>query len=292
MSEHSREEQNKATFSPQVQGSEKEKDLDRQNLGVNKANSVFQVPAESVILPSKGQVYLPDHPLCNEDSVDIKCMTAEEEDLLTSEALFKNGTVLTKLMESCILNKLVDPDSLLTGDRNAILISLRVTGYGPEYSAKINCPACSEAFKEEFSLNNLPIKPLGATPLQPNTNIFDFTLPRSGATVHFRLLTGADEAEISKIKKQRKKVVKSIDNVVTTRLTKSIVSINGENDRQKIAYAVKNMSAGDSRALRSYIDKIEPGVIMKQSVDCPHCLEESEVTVPLGLDFFWPDTNS
>jgi hypothetical protein len=249
----------------------------------------FDIPVESVTLPSRGLAYAPDHPLCNEDSVEIKCMTAKEEDLLTSRALIKNGTVISQLLRSCILNKTVDPDDMLVGDRNAVLIAIRVTGYGSEYAVKIGCPSCSEEYDNEFSLSGLKVKPLTGTPATPNANLFEYTLPLSGLKIHFKLLTGRDELEISKVSDKKKKLQTQIDNSITSRLLYSIVSVGGETDRNKIAKVVNNMRAGDSRALRKHIDSIEPGVEMRQSSTCPHCNEESEVNVPLGITFFWPD---
>jgi hypothetical protein len=249
----------------------------------------FDVPVESVTLPSNGLVYASDHALCNEPTVEIKCMTAKEEDLLTSRALIKNGTVISQLLRSCILNKTLDPDDMLIGDRNAVLIAIRVTGYGSEYRAKVECPNCNEEFENDFSLVGLKIKPLTVSPLQPNTNLFEYTLPLSGLKVHFKLLTGKDEAELSKMNERKKKLQTQIDNSVTSRLFYSIVSVNGETDRNKISKIVNNLRAGDSRALRKHIDNIEPGVDMKQAVACPHCNDETEVTVPLGISFFWPD---
>ena len=249
----------------------------------------FNVPVETVTLPSQGLVYPLGHPLSNEKQVDIKCMTAKEEDLLTSRALIKNGTVISQLLRSCILNKSVDPDDMLVGDRNAVLIAIRITGYGAEYKAKIECPQCGEDYENEFSLSQLRVKPLTAQSAAPNENLFDFTLPGTGQRVQIRLLTGRDEAEISKISERKKKLQSQIDNNVTARLFSSIVSLNGETDKNKISQAVNNMRASDSRALRRFIDDIEPGVQMKQTVSCPHCVEESEVNVPLGISFFWPD---
>jgi len=250
----------------------------------------FEIPVETVPLPSKGVLYGLGHPLSNEEHVEIKCMTAKEEDLLTSRALIKNGTVISKLLQSCMLNKIIDPDDLLTGDRNAILIAIRVTGYGSDYGVKIDCPECNEQFENEFSLNSLEIKNLGAQPLQPNMNLFSFTLPITKKEVHFKLLTGRDEAELLEIEKRRKKIGQQVEASVTGRLSKCIVSIGGVSDGTKLARQVANMPAGDSRALRKYIDDIEPSVEMKQWVTCPSCGEQSEVNIPLGISFFWPDT--
>lgn len=249
----------------------------------------FDIPVESVSLPSKGRLYALDHPLANETEVEIRCMTAREEDLLTSRALIKNGTVMSKLLESCLMNKTIDPEDMLTGDRNALLIAIRVTGYGPEYTAKISCPECSEEHEQEFTLNNLKIRDLGAKPVQPNINLFEYTLPLSGLQVQFKLLTGKDESELSKIAERTKKMKSQVEKTVTSRLLYSIVAINGETDKQKIANVVNNMRAGDARALRKYMGDIEPDVDMKQWSSCPSCGEESEVQIPLGISFFWPD---
>lgn len=250
----------------------------------------FDVPVESVILPSEGKLYPHDHMLSGEKFVDIKCMTAREEDLLTSRALLKSGTVISKLLQSCLINKAVDPDMLLVGDRNAILIAIRVTGYGSDYKVRISCPSCDEQFDNDFSLSLLQINPLGAEPIEPGMNLFKYVLPLSKIPVEFKLLTGKDEKDISE-ETDKKKKIGSQETVVTSRLFYSIVSINGDKDRGKIRRFVSTMRAGDARSLRQYIDKIEPDVIMKQPAKCPHCYEESEVNMPLGASFFWPDSS-
>jgi len=262
----------------------------KQKLNKLSEQAGYEIPVTDVTLPSKGKIYSLDHPLCNEESVEIKCLTAKEEDIMTSPALIKNGTVLTRMLHSVLLNKMVDPDSLLVGDKNALLIAARITGYGANYTVELECPACKEKYKEEFSLNGLKIKPLGAEPLQENMNLFDFVLPISGHKVNFKLLTSADEAEISKVNERLKKATgKQSDSTVTLRLKYSVVSINGEQDRSKINSMVENMIAGDARALRKYINQISPNIDMKKWTTCKSCSEESEVEVPLGVSFFWPD---
>lgn len=248
----------------------------------------YQVPVELVTLPSRGSIYPVGHPLCGEQTVEIKAMTAKEEDILTSRALYKNGTLITQLIKSCVLNKTIDPDEMLAGDRNAIMIGIRVTGYGPEYTVEVTCPECAKDFKNNFSLAGLILKPLTAMPLQPNTNLFGYRLP-SGGEVVFKLLTGKDESEVGKVMEAKKKVGGAVEAGVTSRLFQSIVSLNGETDRAKLAVMIQNMRALDARALRKYIDDIEPGVDMTQKIVCPACDAESEVVMPLGMNFFWPD---
>lgn len=261
----------------------------QQQLPPQQQSARDQIPVDIVALPSKGLAYSLDHPLCNAAETEIRCMTAREEDILTSRALIKNGTVMTKLLEACMMNKMVDPEDLLLGDRNALLIAVRVTGYGPAYSAKVMCPECRSESEQEFVMNALKIKPLGAKPAQPNTNLFEYKLPMSRATVHFKLMTGRDDSELTKTASRRKKLKTEIDNIVTDKLIHTILSVNGNPDKGEIVKFVQQMTAGDARSLRSYMNKIEPDIDMRQWYSCPSCGEEVEVEIPLGISFFWPD---
>lgn len=246
-------------------------------------------PTAAVPLPSKGKVYPAGSPLAGAEILEVKAMTAKEEDILTSAALLKQGKALDMLLRSCVVDRRVDLDTMLSGDRNAALIAIRITGYGQGYLVqKLECPACGEKSDHEFDLAKLPVKPLGADPVSPNSNVFSFRMPVSGKDVHFRLMTGADERELSTILERQRKIGGGLDQLVTTRLIHQILSIGGEADRLKIARTVETMPARDSRALRSHIDKIVPGVDMKQEFECPRCGESQEVDVPMGTEFFWP----
>jgi hypothetical protein len=250
----------------------------------------FEVPVESVPLPSNGVVYRSDSPLYRQETVDIKAMTAKEEDILTSRSLIKKGTVITHLLKSCMINKAIDPDEMLTGDRNAIMTAIRITGYGAEYKAEIECPVCSERSKQSFNLAELPIKRLQISPVAEGANLFEFTLPVTQKKVRFKFLTGADEAELTVMQERKKKMGQRSENLVTQRLNFSIQSIDGITDKTKISMFCRNMPARDSLEIRRHIDANEPGVEMKSWMDCPSCLEHSEVRLPLGASFFWPDT--
>ena len=255
----------------------------------NLSNAIgYDIPVNSVPLPSKGLAYPLDHPFSNEERVEIKALTAREEDILTSPALIKNGTAISRVIQSCLLNKAVDPDDLLVGDRNALLIAIRSSGYGSTYSAKVMCPECDEKFDKDFSLE-LELKPLGAEPLQSNVNLFTFQLPVTKKEVTFKLLTGREESELGAESKRKRKLGSKVTSSVTSRLLKCIVSVGAESDPHKLSKFIVNMLAGDSSALRKHIDKISPDVNMNQNVLCPHCDEESEVKIPLGIGFLWPD---
>ncbi|MBG17528.1 MAG: hypothetical protein CMB77_04170 [Euryarchaeota archaeon] len=249
----------------------------------------FEVPIEAVPLPSKGKIYDADSPLHGKETLEIKAMTAKDEDILTSRALIKKGTVITELLRSCLIDKSINPDDMVSGDRNAIMTALRVTGYGSEYKVEVECPACGERSSQSFDLTDMPINTLDIDPVSIGANVFEFTLPVTGLPVRFRFLTGAEEQEIMTISERRKKKGQTADNMITQRLTYSLIEVNGIRDKTKIQMFVKNMPAKDSLSLRRFLDNNEPGIDLAGWMECPHCTETSEVKLPLGASFFWPD---
>lgn len=252
----------------------------------------FEIPVDLVPLPSGGKVYPADNPLHGQQAIQVKAMTAKEEDILTSRALIKQGKVISALIKSCMVDKSVNVRDMLSGDRNALLVALRVTGYGSEYSVEVECPHCSEKSKQDFNLTELPIKPLGIEPVTPGENLFEFTLPMTKASVRFRFLTGKDEEDITVMNARRKKAGLKGDNLVTQKLQFSLVQVGEHKEPAKVQAFISRMPARDSLELRRYMDNNEPGIDMKQWMSCPSCLEQSEVAIPLGASFFWPDAGN
>tara|TARA_B100001059_G_C17835521_1_gene587808 strand:+ start:4067 stop:4915 length:849 start_codon:yes stop_codon:yes gene_type:complete len=250
----------------------------------------FEIPQESVPLPSRGVIYSQEGPLHGQETIDIKPMTAREEDILTSRAYIKSGTVLTKLLQSCIVNKSIKPDDLISGDRNALLVSLRITGYGADYDVEVDCPECGTKSKQTFDLSQLAIKRLEVDPVIQGENLFEVQLPVTKKTVRVKFLTGHDERDMMITNERKKKSGMKVETAITDRLSRSIVSVSGVTDRNKLNFFVKNIPARDSLALRRFLDKHEPGIVMKSWMTCSHCHEQSEVGLPMGASFFWPDT--
>lgn len=256
----------------------------------DKVKSEFglDIPVETVPLPSSGKVYNSNSSLHEAETVDIKAMTAREEDILTSRALLKKGTVITELIKSCLVDRTINPNELLSGDRNALMVAIRITGYGADYKAEIECGECGAKTPHDFNLGELPVKRLVIDPIVSGSNLFEFVLPKSKKSVKFRFLTGRDEEEISAMAEKQKKLGLSTESNVTTNLMHAIVSIDGIEDRSKISNFIKHMPARDSLALRNHIKDNEPGVVMKQETSCPSCGHTEEVTMPLGINFLWP----
>lgn len=250
----------------------------------------WEIPVETVPLPSEGKVYDVNSPLYGKQTIDIKAMTAKEEDILTSRALIKKGTVITHLLQSCITEKGISVKDMLVGDRNALMVAVRITGYGTDYNAEVTCPACDSKNNETFDLGELPLKRLTIDPVGIGENIFSFMLPVTKKEVHFKFLTGRDEEEMSLIAERKKSALPEMrgESLVTSRLARSIIAIDGVTDKNKINLFVSKMPAQDSRKLRAFMDASEPGIDMIGWLSCSNCGESSEVGLPLGASFFWP----
>ena len=256
---------------------------------VAKQDFDMDIPVDMVPLPSQGLVYPNDHPLHNAVSVEYRAMTAREEDILMSQALIKKGTVLNEHIRACVLDKSLDVTSLLSGDRNALMIAIRASGYGAEYTPVYTCPTCNHKNKLEVDLTSLGIKALELEPVEPGINEFAFKLPLCKKTVHFKFLTSSDEEEILKEANAKKRKGLLNSNLVTSRLIHSIVSVEGLENKAKLVKFVSFMRAADSLALRRYIDDNEPGVDMEVDFQCLACDDGGAVQLPMGPSFFWPN---
>lgn len=256
------------------------------------ASAPEAVPSEAIAIPSEGKFYPPGHPLHQAQFIEIRPMTARDEDILTSRALFKQGKVIDSLLRSCVLTKGLDVSQMLVGDRNAAIIGIRVSGYGADYSTKLECPTCGAKSDIELDLGQLPLKkvPDDVQPISAFTNEFSFRLPVSGKIANFRLPVGSDEQELVMLIERMRKAT-GAENLVTSRLMQQILSIDGETDRNKLAGMIRNLPAKDSRELRGYMDSCAPDVRLVSKFSCQACdFENEEVEVPLSTDFFWPKT--
>ena len=219
-------------------------------------------------------------------------MTAKEEDMLTSRALLRKGIALDRVMASLVMDKRIDPTHLFVGDRNAILIAARISGYGNEYATKVTCPQCAVSQQYSFDLHNTNI--VESTDLSEDKAInnengtFTLTLPKTKVEVTFRLLTGVDEkALLRQVENARKN--KESENAITRQLKQIIVAVNGSTEAEHINYVVNNIPSSDSRYLRNIFAEATPNVDLTQHYECGNCGYEQDMEVPLTADFFWPD---
>ena len=255
----------------------------------------FDLEIKAAPIPSMGLVYPVGHPLFNAQVVDIKQMTTKEQDILTNRTLVKSGRVITELLKSSILDKSIDVTDLLSGDRNAIMFSIRIHGYQKEYRPKVNCPKCGKEQRLDVDLEQLPLKTLDLTKVNQvaeGANEFSFLLPSTKKNVVFKFLTGKDEERILlDLETKRKKGILQ-ENLVTTRLISSIISIEGHANRDLIAKFCTNMPAKDSLALTKHIDATEPGIDMTKEFVCLNTKDDCEfagkIDIPMTSEFFSP----
>ena len=239
--------------------------------------SELNFPTEVIELPSKGLVYPKDNPLSS-GKVEIKYMTAKEEDILTNQSYIQKGNVLDKLLESVLVTK-INIDDLIIGDKNALLIATRILGYGNDYVVEVN------GEKENIDLSELENREFDGSTLIEGTNEFAFDLPHSKTPITYKVITGRDEKKIERELAGLKKINKNSSPELSTRLKYIITSVNGSDDTKDIRNFVDNfLLARDSRALREHIRETQPDVDLNVTLE-----SGEEVKVPIGLNFFWPD---
>lgn len=250
----------------------------------------FSTPTEIVDLPSRGRFYSEVHPLHGAETVEIKFMTAKDEDILTSPTLLKKGLAVDRFIQNVLVDKRINVNSLLSGDKNAILVASRINGFGADYTTKVTCPNCGTVGEHTFDLAEVQeylgddLEGFDVTPTEQGT--FIVSLPKTSFQVEVKLLTNRDENELAQQLESSKKS-KRLETNLTDQLKKIIVSINGVEDRSLINQAIDAMPAFDSRYLRAAYLKITPGLDMTQHFACDACGFGKEVDIPMTVDFFW-----
>jgi len=236
-------------------------------------------PTEMVELPSKGLLYPKDSALAA-GTIEMKYMTAREEDILTNQNYIQQGVVIDKLLQSLIVTP-INYGDLLVGDKNAILIASRVLGYGKDYEFEY------KGETETVDLSEIRNKDIDYTLLQGGKNEFFFTTPSTNTDITFKLLTHGDETLINQEVKGLKRLNKDSSAELSTRLKRMITSVEGNSEPKTIRDFVDNfLLARDSRALREYIKTVQPDVDLRFF---PEDGPEGGVDIPIGVTFLWPD---
>ena len=238
----------------------------------------FKFPTEVIDLPSKGIVYSKENPLSS-GKVEMKYMTAKEEDILTNQSYIQKGTVLDKLLQSLIVDKKINLDDLVVGDKNALLVGSRILGYGKDYDVNIG------GSNYTIDLSTLENKEFDIKSLEQGKNEFSYTIPSNDTVITYKLLTGKDEKAIDREIAGLKKLNKDASPEMSTRLKHMILSVDGNEEKKDIREFVDNyLLARDSRAFREHVKNTQPDIDLTYVVD-----SGEEVSVPIGLNFFWPD---
>ena len=254
------------------------------------SDSKYEFPTEIIDLPSKGLIYPEGHPL-RKGNVEIKYMTAREEDILASQSLIKKGVVLDKLFESVVVEEGVNINDIFIGDKNAILLATRVMGYGADYKVEVTDPFTLEPQEVVIDLGKVKTKDFNEKLLNGD-NLYKFKLPKSGKEIEFKLLTHGDEAEISKEIQALARLYKGKGDTsfdVTTRLKYMIQSVDGNQDRGFITKWVQNgFLALDTKAFRKYVRELSPDMDLNFEFTSELTGEQEALDIPFGISFFYP----
>lgn len=259
----------------------------------------FVNPTEFVTLPSEGLFYPEGHPLRNQKEVEIKQMTAKEEDILTNKSFLKKGILLDRLIESLLVSKNIPTNSILVGDRNAIVIAARISAYGPTYDLGVVCTECGHKNQVSIDLEKAESRNIEKiiADLENSKDLYTITpsgailikLPKTGWDVACRLLSGEDEKRMTNIIESKKRTNNvDADITISEQLDLIIESINGSLERSTIKSAIGLMPAYDAKFLRNAYSKLIPNVLIKSNFVCGSCLDGQEVEVPFTQEFFWP----
>lgn len=240
----------------------------------------FKFPTETVELPSKGLLYPEDHPLAS-GTIEMKYMTAKEEDILTNQNYISQGVVLDKLLQSLIVTK-VKYDDLFVGDKNAIMIASRILGYGKDYEFEYN------GEEHTIDLTTLENKQIDESLFTRGQNEFEFELPFSKTLITFQLMNGHLEKKVEQEIKGLKKINKTASPDLSTRMKHLITSVDGNRDTKTIRDFVDNyLLARDSRALRQHVADFQPDIDLEITIISQG--EDKVIDVPIGVNFFFPD---
>lgn len=248
------------------------------------ANHEF--PTEVISLPSQGLCYPESNPLSS-GQVEIKYMTAREEEILASQNLIKKGVVLDKLFESIIVDSKINVDDILIGDKNAIMLATRILGYGPQYNIEMRNDSDE---KEEVSvdLSKVQVKEVDTT-LLSRENRYKFTTS-TGTILEYKLLNHGDEKKIDADIKALQRLNKTAGgSELTTRYRYMIVSVNDKSDTTTITNFINNQFlTRDTRAFRDVLKKLQPDIKMEFDYENPETGETEVRSIPMGVGFFWP----
>lgn len=248
----------------------------------------YDFPTEVISLPSEGKVYPQSNPL-SKGTVEIKYMTAREEEILASPNLIKKGVVLDKLFESIIVDKDINPSDIVVGDKNAIMLATRILAYGPEYEVEVS-DDLGQKHIVKIDLSKVKTKEID-TSLLNSENRYAFKTP-SGYNLVLRLLSHGDELKIDDDIKALSKFNKGgVTGELTTRYRYMIAEVDGKSDTKTIVDFINNrFISRDTKAVREFIKSIQPDIVMEYEYEDPESGEKEVRPIPMGVGFFYPST--
>lgn len=260
------------------------------NSPIQRPTGIYETPTDFVELPSQGKFYAKDSPLYGVDKVEVKYMTAKEEDILVSPGLQKAGIALDRMIESLLIDKRIRAKDLLVGDKNAILINARKNAFGNNYEFNFYCEKCGTVNNHVKDLNDISIKEIETNDscLITEAGTILLTLPKSKTTLELKFLRGEDETAIEQVIEKRTKNNLPAESLLT-RYRYMILAVNGKSDTDDIVSFINSMPIMDSAYLKKKYSELNPDVKFTYVADCKKCGHTNEGGVPISANFFWPE---
>lgn len=231
-----------------------------------------------VELPSKGIHYTN-----KKKSVRVAYLTASDENILTSVNLMQSNKIVDELLKRKILDKDLSIDDLDDEDKKAILIFLRNTAFGSEYTVNLTDPKTNEPFEFNFNLDNIEVKDFNL--IENENGEYTYFLEKSNRTITFKFLTRKQQLEIEKLSENW--TIDSTPPVITKQLEFMIKSVDGNRDLLTISNFIKNLPIKDSKDFRKYVLDNKPGIKLEQETTTPSG-EKIQFLIGFGVEFFRP----
>jgi len=242
---------------------------------------------EPVELPSKGKFYDGvDGP--TDGIVHLRPMTGEEEEILATPRFVRKGQAINMIFKRCMQEKSFDPQKFVTADRTYLLIYLRGISYTPEYDVEVRCTECETKFATVVDLNSLYVD---QCPADFALESLSGTLPTTGLSYTYRLSRGADEQDIQEHRDRKMKgfdTAGMADDTLIYRTAQLLESIEGLTDKHELVQLLKRLPINDVAHLRNTVNDPPFGVDTNVEINCPSCLADFTVDLPLEANFFFP----
>ena len=251
----------------------------------------FVVPTNIVDIASRGEFYGEDSTMFNRKTVEIRQMTAKEEEILSNADFIKDGTMLDRLIDSILVDKGINIDDMYVSDKNGIIIEARKNSYGPEYTVRDFCGACNTEQNFTYDLTKARIserKEIDGVTFDSATKTHEFVLPSSEVSVRTKVLSPADEEYLVGQKERAEKLkIGSSDTLNFLRAV--VVEANGVQDQTLLNKLFEVLPVLDIRMIKKVSNTAIPILDTTQEVTCGGCGHVAESEVPFSLGFFWPD---
>ena len=255
----------------------------------------FVIPTEIVHLPSGGEFYDEDSQMKGVKTLEIRSMTAKEEDIILNDSFIQQGVVFDRLIDSLLVVDDVKSEDLLDCDKMALLMSAAKTGYGEELQIGFLCENCSYSgpvtanlskILEDMKNRTFRIEDTEDVKYDDASKTLLFQLPITKIDVRIKTMTPADYKYLESSKKQKEKLSLPFSETLEF-LRRVLVEANGIVNPAELVKLTEVLPSADARAIVRIHNTSIPRLDKTQDLCCPQCGHEQKEDVPFSLGMFW-----